>query len=156
MDSADARGQAFIEQTYKELRNLCQHTTHVDPKTGKFLISDGAIQTIAECLKDLEMEDASDRPRTYAVLHMMDRLDLMAAFVAEGLFDNSIPYHDRRSLPPLMRKDHDACHQFLELQTHVMSTACQMEKGLDSPHVYADSGDVFFKSLEKLGSGGEA
>jgi hypothetical protein len=156
MDSADAHGRAFIEGTYQELRKLCHQPTNVDPRTGKAVISDGAIQNIAECLKDLEKEDASDRPRTFAVLHMMNRLDLMPAFVVEGLFDNSFPYHDRRSLPPLMRKDHDACHQFLELQTHVMSAACQMEKGLDGPHVYADSGDVFFKPLEKLGSGGEA
>jgi hypothetical protein len=81
---------------------------------------------------------------------------LTAGFVGNGLLDNSFPYPDRQSLPPLMRRDHDASYQFLELQAHIMSTACQIEKGLDSPHVYAYSGDRFFQNLEKLGKGGEA
>jgi serine/threonine protein kinase len=55
-----------------------------------------------------------------------------------------------------MNRDPEACHQFLELQAHVMSAACQMEKGIHSPHVYAESGDIFFLHLEKLGRGGTA
>jgi hypothetical protein len=155
MASPQSHDQTFADQTFEKLRSLCRKPTNPDSKT-QYVIPDKDFQEIGDCLRDLENEDASDRPRTYAVLHMMGRIDLLTAFVAAGLFDNSFPYPDRRSLPPLMRRDHDACHQFLELQIYVMSAVCQMEKGMDSKHVHVDSGDTHFQSLRKLGKGGEA
>lgn len=157
MASLKARNNAFVQDTHDQLRGLCRQPCNVDPKSGvRGVISDEKFESIAACLRDLEMDEASDRPRTYAVLHMMNRIDLITAFVVNGLLDNSFPYADRKSLPPLMRREHDACHDFLDLQYHVMSAACHMEKGLDSIHVHAESGDVFFQRIEKLGRGGEA
>lgn len=156
---SETRNRTFAKETSDRLKTLCRRpATIVDSNnsTRVGLISDESIEEISNCLRDLEDEDACDRPRTFAVLHMMNRLDLMPIFKLAGRLDNSFPYPDRRSLPPLMRKDQEASHQFLELQSHVMSTACQMEKGIDSPHVLAESGDVFFQSLGLLGKGGDA
>lgn len=50
----------------------------------------------------------------------------------------------------------DACHQFLELQAHVMSPALELEKLGESPHVLTESGDTFLENLGRLGKGGDA
>jgi hypothetical protein len=154
MDSQADRESDFLNRTYKQLRALCRRPLAVDGQ--KTVIPDKDFQAITDCLRDLGYDDYGDRPRHYAVLAMMERVDLLDAFHVAGLLDNSFPYPDRKSLPPPMKRDHDACHQFLDLQYHVMSAACQLEKGLNSPHVYADSGDVFFLHLDKLGKGGNA
>ena len=150
----------FMRETYNRLNTLCQiPPSSFDPSDNTKrvgLISDGDIEEIAHCLRDLDFEDACDRPRTFAILYMMNRQDLLPAFKIAGRLDNAFPYVDRPSLPPSMRKDGEASRRFLELQSHVMSTACAMEKGVDGPHVLTESGDMFFKSLGVLGKGGEA
>lgn len=148
------RNESFKVDVSKRLRTLCQKPTVESGKPE--VISDKDIQEISECLQDLEEVTAMERPRTFAVLHMMNRTSFMGAFEVAGLFDNSFPYASRRSLPPAMRLDQDACHQFLELQRYVLSDACQMENGARSSHVHTKSGDLLFKSLRRLGSGGEA
>lgn len=153
------RDKAYIRETGERLRVLCRKPTYyIDPKTkiAGGIISDEDIDEISACLRDLEEDVAAERPRTYAVLYMMSRTDLISMFKVAGLWDNSIPYPDRRSLPPIIRRDPEVSHQFLELQAHVMSSVCQMEKGPDSPHVFADSGDCFFERLGSLGKGGDA
>ncbi|CAG8959252.1 hypothetical protein HYFRA_00012610 [Hymenoscyphus fraxineus] len=148
MSSLEARNSAFNQETWDQLQKLC-----CKPSDPAGVISDEQFESIAACLRYLENHDASYRPRTYAILHMMNRVDLLISFVVVGLLDNSLPYADRKSLPPLMRGDADACFVFLELQTHVISAACYMEKG---EHMLVESGDNFFDTLERLGSGGEA
>lgn len=111
---------------------------------------------IADCLREIENIEASYRPRTYALLSMIGKRDLMPLFVAFGLNDHSLPYLDRRSLPPPLSRDPEASRQFLELQSHVISPACHMEDSQDCRHWSIPSGDLYFRSLQKLGRGGEA
>jgi len=147
----EARANNFAKQTSDRLDTLCQI-----PTSSGEVIADKHVDEIAQCLLDLGEVDASERPRTFAVLHMMNRIGLLPTFKIAGRLDNSFPYPDRRSLPPLMRNDHEASHRFLELQSHILSAACQMEKGEDGPHILAESGDLFFTTLGMLGKGGEA
>ncbi|KAE8442863.1 hypothetical protein EG329_002605 [Mollisiaceae sp. DMI_Dod_QoI] len=158
METLDARESAFIPATYAKLRELCRLPIHGQLKTGaKSLISDSDIEEIAQCLRDLKEDEASERPRTYAVLHMMGRQDLLPVFVASGLRDNSFPYPDRRALPPRMSKyEPDACHWFLEFQAHIMSPALELERMGESPHIVVESGDLMFQYMERLGKGGDA
>ncbi|CAG8983807.1 hypothetical protein HYALB_00006773, partial [Hymenoscyphus albidus] len=150
MASLEARNSDFNQETWDQLRKLC-----CKPSDPAGVISDEQFESIAACLRCLENHDASYRPRTYAILHM-NRVDLLISFVVAGLLDNSLPYPDRKSLPPLMRGEHDACSLFLELQTHVTSAACHKEKGLNSKHMLVESGDNFLDTLGRLGKGGEA
>jgi hypothetical protein len=151
MDAFELRERQFMKDTADKLWKLCGRPSEISA-----VISDETFAEIAGCLKDLGNEDQSQRPRTYAVLYMMARVDLLLGFITEGLLDNSFPYPNRRSLPSLLQQDPDACDLFLELQAHVMSAGCQMEKGRNGQHVYTDSGDSFFEILGKLGKGGEA
>lgn len=154
----EARQQTFVNETYQRIEQLCRLSMDGSSKTGhNAKISDDDVEEIAQCLRDLNNDDASERPRTYAVLHMMRRQDLLPFFVNAGLRDNSLPYPNRRSLPPRIRKyEPEDGHRFLELQNHVLSPALELEKVGESPHVSVQSGDLFFQSLHKLGKGGDA
>lgn len=156
MESALPRELSFLERTCQELDRLCQQPTGVDANGFKVVIDDKTFQDIANCLQDIDYGEASKRPRTYAVLSMMKRLDLMPVLIAFGQNDNSLPYLDRRSLPPALKRDPDASRQFLELQQHVISSACQMENSEDGRHWHFASGELYFRSLGRLGRGGEA
>lgn len=157
METLEARDHRFVDETYQRIRGLCRPPMD-NTKTGaKGMISDESIEDIARCLRELSEDEASVRPRTYAVLFMIDRLDLLKLFAVKGLLDNSFPYPNRRSLPPTMCKfEPDACHQFLDLQAHITSPALELEKLGESPHVLTDSSDTFLESLGRLGKGGDA
>ncbi|KAL5325230.1 hypothetical protein ACEPPN_006354 [Leptodophora sp. 'Broadleaf-Isolate-01'] len=157
MESVKTQEVTREQRLCQELKRLCQQPSNLDEATGlKGVISDQAIDEISSCLNDIEHFDASARPRTYAILYMMGRQDLMPVFVAFGLYDRSIPYLDRRALPPALRKDAEASQQFLDLQAHVISPAYQMESGDTCRHFNLTSGDLFYKPCGKLGKGGEA
>ena len=151
MESYKLREQQFLQDTSEKLWRLCGRPTDLSS-----VISDEAFVEIAGCLQDLGNKAYSQRPRTYAVLYMLERVNLMYAFINEGLLDNSFPYPNRRALPNALQQDPDACDDFLELQSYVMSAGCQLENGRNSEHIYTDSGDAFFELLGTLGRGGEA
>jgi hypothetical protein len=103
MQTAEDRENVFVHDTYQKIRDLCRPPGF--SKSGsKVLISDKDIEELTQCLRDLKEDEAAERPRTYAILHMIGRQDLVSVFVAKGLRDNSFPYPDRRSLPPRMSK----------------------------------------------------
>lgn len=147
-----------MERTCQELVRLCQQPTNIEANGQKAVIDDKTFQDISDCLRDIDHIAASERPRTYTVLSMMKppRRDLIPIFVAFGLSDNSLPYPDRRSLPSALKGDAEASRQFLELQSYVISPACQMENRDDCRHWQIPSGDSYFRSLGRLGKGGEA
>jgi hypothetical protein len=67
----------------------------------------------------------SYRPRTYAVLRMIDRIDLFDTFISDGLKDIAFPYTDSRlphSLSPTTKA------KFLQAQNLVLTKASDLEK----------------------------
>jgi hypothetical protein len=65
------------------------------------------------------------RTRTYAVLRMIDRIDLFDAFISDGLKDIAFPYIDSRlpnSLSPTAKA------KFLQTQNLVLTKASDLEK----------------------------
>ncbi|KAI9773871.1 MAG: hypothetical protein M1840_006097 [Geoglossum simile] len=95
----------------------------------------------------------SMRPRTYIVLRMINRVDAMSGFVAEGLFDISLPY-SQRTLPGVIINP-TARLKFLELQRLVLSEqASTVEDGEGRHRHFMEDGDVHFKPIKRLGEGG--
>ncbi|KAH7393594.1 hypothetical protein BKA64DRAFT_709932 [Cadophora sp. MPI-SDFR-AT-0126] len=157
MEFVQAQEVTREQRLCNELKRLCQRPARVDEATGlKVIISDHDIDEISACLKDLEHVKASARPRTYAVLYMMGRQDLLDVFVTFGLNDRSLPYLDRRALPSPLRRDAEVSQQFLDLQEHVISPAYQLENDDTCKHVHLPAGDLFYKPCGRLGKGGEA
>jgi hypothetical protein len=83
--------------------------------------SDREVETIQDLLLRTGKRSWSTRPRTYALLRVIGYVDLMQAFVVEGLTDNEFPY-TRQTLPPDISSDRYACDSFLRRQHLVADT----------------------------------
>jgi Protein kinase domain len=93
------------------------------------------------------------RPRTYAVLRMMGRVDIMDSFVAGGLFDISLPYSER-TFPDAL-KSPGTRSMFLELQSLVLTEQAMDVENSGGRHRHLpEDGDVHFRRIRKLGRGG--
>jgi hypothetical protein len=90
-------------------------------------LSDEEILHVKDLLFRAGKRAWSYRPQIYAVLRMIDCLDLMQAFIVEGLSDDQFPYR-RETLPPEIVTDHDACELFLNRQWLVVGKIGAKEK----------------------------
>ncbi len=114
---------------------------------------DEKFQRISELLKLLGKDDWSLRPRTYAVLRMIRRVDVMGAFVVEGLYDISLPYSER-TLPDSLNSA-AARSKFLDLQSLVMTAkAADLENGTGGHTYFNSDASAHFERIKVLGSGG--
>jgi hypothetical protein len=87
--------------------------------------ADSEIDMISQLLTQVGKPQWSCRPRTYAVLRMIDRIDLFDNFILEGLKDIAFPYTDSRlpsSLTPAAKA------KFLQAQNLVLTKASDLEK----------------------------
>ncbi|OCL02092.1 kinase-like protein, partial [Glonium stellatum] len=92
------------------------------------------------------------RPRTYTVLRLINRLDALNGFIAEGLFDISLPYTGQ-TLPTVL-KNPSARAKFLEHQHLVLSPQAASVESNEHPHRhFSDDGNMHFVPIKKLGSG---
>lgn len=88
-------------------------------------LADSDFDRISQLLTQVGKPQWSCRPRTYAVLRMIDRIDLFNTFILEGLKDIALPYTDTRlpnSLTPTAKA------QFLQAQNSVLTKASDLEK----------------------------
>lgn len=87
---------------------------------------------IKNLLMAIGKESWAVRPRTYAVLHMMNRTDLMDGFIEEDLRDIHFPYSETR-LPAFLSEMSDR-RAFIEAQVQVLSDAKAVESMEDGRH----------------------
>lgn len=106
---------------------------------------------ISSLLCQANREEWSFRPRTYAVLRMINAVDLMDDFVQLNCLDIALPYSGSnlpRSLSP-ERRD-----LFLRMQGSVLTKAASIEGRLTTHANFADNADNHLEPLNKLGDGG--
>ncbi|KAH7074607.1 kinase-like domain-containing protein [Paraphoma chrysanthemicola] len=108
---------------------------------------------LASVLVEMGKVTWASRPRTYTVLHMIGRLDVMDSFVEQDLFDIHFPYTEQR-LPRCLSKTADRL-LFVELQNHVLTVAKDVEDFESKVHRnLKDSADEWFFFGGNLGRGG--
>jgi hypothetical protein len=95
----------------------------IEAKLAQFVDSD--FDMISRLLGQVGKPQWSYRPRTYAVLRMIDRIDLFDTFILEGLKDIALPYTDSR-LPTSLSLT--ARSKFLQAQDLVLTKASDLEK----------------------------
>jgi len=95
----------------------------VEAKRSRFADSDFDMMT--RLLSQVGKPRWSCRPRTYAVLRMIDQIDLFDAFILDGLKDVAFPYTDSR-LPTSLSPTAKA--KFLQAQKLVLTKASDLEK----------------------------
>ena len=95
------------------------------PEAKQSQFADSDISMISRLLTQVGKPQWSYRPRTYAVLRIIDRIDLFDAFILEGLKDIAFPYTNSR-LPASLSPTAKA--KFLEAQNLVLTKASDLEK----------------------------
>lgn len=116
----------------------------------KFAESD--FDQVSELLSQIGKEDWSYRPRTYAVLRIIDRIDLFDNFIIEGLKDIAFPY-SANQLPQAFN-GHSIRSRFLEKQNLVLTKALDLEIEGGRHRHFAQDADMHFDNLGLLGRGG--
>ncbi|KAH0564817.1 hypothetical protein GP486_001790 [Trichoglossum hirsutum] len=120
-------------------------------ETRQSQLSDSDFDAISRLLSQVGKAQWSHRPRTYAVLRMIDRIDLFDTFILDGRKDIAFPYVESRlptSLSPAVKE------RFLRAQKLVLTKASDLEKS-DGRHRHLDQdADTHFHILGILGRGG--
>lgn len=115
-------------------------------------LSDADFDRITAILCQAKREEWSFRPRTYALLRMINATDLLDDFVQLNCWDIALPY-TKDNLPRSLSPEQRDC--FLKKQGSVLTKAARIEGGLTSTHAnFADNADSHLESLNKLGDGG--
>lgn len=119
------------------------------------VFDESEVQKIARLLELAGKRVWGLRPRTYAILRMINKLDVMDYFIAEGLRDISFPYSEK-TLPEVIDNP-SSRSKFLELQNLVLTATAQaadLERDGGRHRHFAHSGDKHFESIKLLGVGG--
>ena len=95
------------------------------PEAKQSQFADSDFDMMSWLLTQVGKPQWSYRPRTYAVLRMIDRIDLFDTFILEGLKDIAFPYTDSR-LPTSLSPTAKA--KFLQAQNLVLTKASDLEK----------------------------
>jgi hypothetical protein len=95
------------------------------PEAKQSQFADSDFNMMSRLLTQVGKPQWSYRPRTYAVLRIIDRIDLFDTFILEGLKDIAFPYTDSR-LPTSLSPTTKA--KFLEAQNLVLTKAFDLEK----------------------------
>jgi hypothetical protein len=154
--SEAARATAISKFTSDEEldRSLRPHLPSLsEALTRKRPLEDSVFPLVAEYLTHHGKGEWSLRPRTFAVLKMLGRPELLEDFVKKHRYDSALPYTEG-NLPDAVR-GLDLRAKFLQLQALV---ACQesdisaLEEGGKHLHL-SKSGDEYFLSCAPLGQG---
>jgi hypothetical protein len=144
--------QGYEQNPHARLADLCAPKALEDGKPC-LPIDDDAFEEISDLLLNIgHKESWSRRPRTYAVLKMMNAVPHMDAFETHGLNDTSFPYRKKRDLPPELQS-FNMSESFLGYQKYVMCDSCDLEKDKEGRHISVKDGEKLFRWHEKLGRG---
>jgi len=113
--------------------------------------TDDQCQDISRLISEIGKVGWSSLPRLYIILRTIDQLQVLDAFIDEGINDFCLPL----TISSLPRALGVAYHQeFLETQPLVLSKALDLEKNTKG-HVYFTGDDHFpFEAKGNLGEGG--
>ncbi|KAM7187581.1 Hsp70 domain containing protein [Rhypophila sp. PSN 637] len=115
--------------------------------------SDSEFERISTFLRNnTELPAAwSNVPRLYTVLRLIDQLDVMEAFLLQGMTDIWFPFTNSTLpsvLPPSLQS------KFLEAQPVVLSKGFKLEKGTDRKHALFSADEPLpFQAIGRLGRG---
>jgi hypothetical protein len=90
-------------------------------------IEDSVFDQIHKFLHVKGRLDWAKRPRTCAILSLIERLDSMDAFIQAGFSDNEFPYRQRDLLTLLPEQNYR--ERFLQLQSLALSKTGDLEDG---------------------------
>lgn len=131
------------------------------PESGwdrKSRYTDAEFEWLVSYLRNTGHESWTRAPRIYTVLRLIDRVDLVDAFLQREITDIWFPFSEN-TLPRLLKQPHRA--QFLRTKEAVFSKALELERGskldddrMNRRHAHFSHGEPLpFKVIAILGSG---
>lgn len=141
-----------IDDIEKGLQSFC---VVPGPDAKSKQIPNSSFREISNLLKQYENHDRSllwhHRPRIYTVLRLIRRLDVMDHFVSQHYMDSNLPFLSHL-LPETLG---DSKNHFLAIQERCLTSAIDLEKGVEGKHMlFNGNGDEHFHIEKFLGSGG--
>jgi hypothetical protein len=120
------------------------------PSRGPF--RDAEFEEISDLLELYGKPDWSLRPRTFAILRMIDCMDALEGFISDHFSDVSLPYSEENL--PNMVKGARARDLFLRVQVLVLTPSAEIEKNPMKHQRFARSADKYYIEKRELGAGG--
>lgn len=115
-------------------------------------LSETDVRHISTGLSRKGKDSWSEVPRIYAVLRMINHVQLTDSFLAQGLSDIRFPF-SQKTLPESLRSP-SARFEFLRLQDAVLTKAFDLEREDGKHHHFSRSEDILLQKVEELGKGG--
>lgn len=112
--------------------------------------SETDLRDISDVLRRVGRGRLARIPRIYAVLKLLDRLDVIDLFLEQGISDVYFPF-GLQTLPQSLNPS--IAHAFLKLQRVVLSSALDLERETGRHRHFSSSDDVPFIKVEELGKG---
>lgn len=121
------------------------------PAKGGFTFTDTELVQISTYLKNTGQPDWSKVPRLYAILRLINELEMLDVFIQQGITDIWIPFA-QTTLPRAMSPSAKA--NFLKHQEAVLSKSLLFEKSADKRHTRFLQGEPLpYEVVGKLGAG---
>jgi hypothetical protein len=120
-----------------------------DPSDTPF--SEPDLFKLSQLLRDSGKVKWAERPRIYAILHLIGQSEAIEDFVAENIFDISLPFKSESRLPfalkaPTVRKN------FIEYQRRLLTAAADIETKRGT-HQSLTNGNLYYQTKAELGRG---
>lgn len=142
-----------LDETERAMAALFSPSIDNGKPAARKQFKDAEFQRITRLLELSGKPEWSLRPRTYAVLRMINKTDVMDSFIARKLTDISFPYLEK-TLPDVL-KDPDVRSMFLKLQSLVLAPQAADIESVEGRHRhFPQDGDVYYQPIEELGRGG--
>jgi hypothetical protein len=149
-------GRIPLEELNQALNRIIPPSITQDGLAEQGPFRDADIGRISELLLHSGKPEWSRRPRTFALLRMIQCTEAIEGFIAEKLSDFYLPYTER-NLPDAI-KGSEARRRFLDLQYLVLTPRvgeiADLERGESSHKHFSQSADEYFTRIKELGSGG--
>jgi serine/threonine protein kinase len=115
-------------------------------------LSELDVRQLSDGLRRIGKDSWSKVPRLYAVLRMINQVQVIDSFITQGVSDIWFPF-SHKSLPDTLRSP-SSRFEFLEAQNLVLTKAFDLEREDGKHRHFSKAEDIPLKKIEELGKGG--
>lgn len=150
-DPALTRPESYSLDNTESLLETILSPYRASSKRRPPAFSEIQFRDISEGLRRTGEISWSKTPRLYAVLFMIDSIEILDSFISEGASDLSLPFTEA-TLPQALQSP-PVRLEFLKLQQLVLTKALDLEKATGKHRHFHNPDDIPLQQLEDLGRG---
>lgn len=121
-------------------------------QAGRKALSELDVRRLSDGLRRMGKDSWSKVPRLYAVLRMINQVQVIDSFITQGISDIWFPF-SHKSLPDILRSP-SLRFEFLEAQNLVLTKAFDLEREDGKHRHFSNAEDIPLEKIEELGKGG--